>query len=68
MRRRPLPRAGFVAFQIELIAERAAADAHLPGQDVDPILAAILGEIAPALTRGYRVKAPSFHVAARRRP
>jgi hypothetical protein len=57
MRRRPLPRAGFAAFQIELIAERAAADAHLPGQDVDPILVAILGEIALVLTRGYRVKA-----------
>jgi hypothetical protein len=57
VRRTPLPRAGFAVFQIELIAELGAADGHLPGQDADTILAVILGEIAPALTPEYRIKA-----------
>jgi hypothetical protein len=66
VRRRPLPRAGFAAFQIELIAERAAADAHLPGQDVDPMVA-ILGGITGADGR-ISSNGLALPVAARRRP
>ncbi|HET6609139.1 MAG TPA: integration host factor subunit beta [Rhodopila sp.] len=44
----------------ELIAELAAANPHLRGQDVETIVATIFDEITYALARGERVELRGF--------
>ncbi len=44
----------------ELIAELAAANPHLRGQDVETIVATIFDEISYALARGERVELRGF--------
>jgi integration host factor subunit beta len=44
----------------ELIAELAAANPHLRGQDVELIVGTVFSEISAALTRGERVELRGF--------
>ncbi len=44
----------------ELIAELAAANPHLRGQDVELIVSTVFDEISAALTRGERVELRGF--------
>ncbi len=44
----------------ELIAELAAANPHLRGQDVELIVSTVFNEISSALTRGERVELRGF--------
>ncbi len=51
---------GWAMTRSELIAELAAANPHLRGQDVELIVGTVFDEISSALTRGERVELRGF--------